>query len=67
MQVMCANFSYAPYIRAQYDRLDAFGCIVQGVVFVLGLSVYYRKSIATTTDALQSAGTAESYVLLLFQ
>ena len=64
--VMLANFSYAPFIRQNYDRLDALGCVVLALVFILGLSVHYRKSIAETAQIQEEVGGGESIFLLVF-
>jgi hypothetical protein len=39
--VMVLNFKYAPFIRDAYDILDSAGCIVEVLVYLLGICVLY--------------------------
>jgi hypothetical protein len=41
--VMVLNFAYAPFIRSAYDILDAAGCSLEVLVYLLGISVLYSS------------------------
>eukprot|EP00966_Prymnesium_polylepis_P112319 2598195-Prymnesium_polylepis.1 len=58
-----------PYAQFQYRFVDPEDASKSSAdanvsVFLLGLSVYYRRSIAVTPDEIEEAGTSESHVLL---
>jgi hypothetical protein len=58
--VMVINYSQKPFIRDIYDSFDALTCVTEVTVFLLGLSLYYRRANATTDDEIASVGTGST-------